>query len=167
MPSVGSLVLNFVTLAAGDGWNFRRLLELRGVDVRLGHEVTLASYTQEFEEAMDPAASLVDELRHGGRGLSDREYRTLLGCFGFSGEAADKRIGVLSGGKKTLMGIGGFAILCLLAYLLASLIIGILPGRKTSRTAAGFAPSLPAQRRRFVLAVGVAVHGSSGQGCFG
>lgn len=29
-------------------------------------------------------------------------------------------IGVLSGGKKTLMGIGGFAVLCLLAYLLAS-----------------------------------------------
>ncbi|HOP43975.1 MAG: hypothetical protein R2810_03355 [Flavobacteriales bacterium] len=29
-------------------------------------------------------------------------------------------IGVLSGGKKTLMGIGGFAVLCLVAYLMAS-----------------------------------------------
>ena len=29
-------------------------------------------------------------------------------------------IGVLSGGKKPLMGIGGFAVLCLVAYLMAS-----------------------------------------------
>jgi ATP-binding cassette subfamily F protein 3 len=43
---------------------------------------------------------LVDELKTCGSQKTDQELRTLLGCFLFSGDDADKKIRVLSGGEK-------------------------------------------------------------------
>ncbi len=39
-------------------------------------------------------------MRSCGAQMTDAELRTLLGCFLFSGDDADKKIKVLSGGEK-------------------------------------------------------------------
>ncbi len=72
---------------------------------KLGHRVTLAAYTQEFEQAMDPGNTAFEEVSKESRGATEVELRTLLGCFGFSSGAADKRIEVLSGGEKSRVAV--------------------------------------------------------------
>ena len=65
-----------------------------------GHKVVAGYQSQEFAETMDPADSCIETLKAMAPDAGEREARTLLGGFGFSGEAAEKRVGVLSGGEK-------------------------------------------------------------------
>ncbi|MDE3236772.1 MAG: ABC-F family ATP-binding cassette domain-containing protein [Bacteroidota bacterium] len=65
-----------------------------------GHNVEESFYAQHQLEALDLSNTILDEMRHCGSNKTDLELRSLLGCFLFSGEDADKRIRVLSGGEK-------------------------------------------------------------------
>ncbi|RYY40630.1 MAG: ABC transporter ATP-binding protein [Chitinophagaceae bacterium] len=65
-----------------------------------GHNVDEAFYAQHQMEALTGSNTLIDELKDAGSQKTEQELRTLLGCFLFSGDDADKKIKVLSGGEK-------------------------------------------------------------------
>lgn len=66
----------------------------------LGHKVVAGYQSQEFAETMDPVRTAFEVIKSVSADAGEREVRTLLGGFGFSGEAAEKRVSVLSGGEK-------------------------------------------------------------------
>ena len=65
-----------------------------------GHNVQESFYAQHQLEALDLGNSILDEMKNCGSQKTELELRTLLGCFLFSGDDADKKIKVLSGGEK-------------------------------------------------------------------
>lgn len=65
-----------------------------------GYNVKDAFYAQHQLEALDLNNTVLEEMQRCGSGKNDLELRTLLGCFLFSGDDADKKIKVLSGGEK-------------------------------------------------------------------
>jgi ATP-binding cassette subfamily F protein 3 len=65
-----------------------------------GHNVEESFYAQHQLEALNINNTILDEMKECGSQMTDLELRTLLGCFLFSGEDADKKIRVLSGGEK-------------------------------------------------------------------
>jgi ATP-binding cassette subfamily F protein 3 len=67
---------------------------------RTGHLVVPGYQSQETADTMDPEKSCLATLKSVAPDANDKEIRTLLGGFGFSGEAAEKRVGVLSGGER-------------------------------------------------------------------
>ncbi|MGH2427826.1 MAG: ABC-F family ATP-binding cassette domain-containing protein [Candidatus Limnocylindria bacterium] len=71
----------------------------------LGSNVRVAYFAQHQIEALDPAKTVLDELSDAAPRLSSSEVRRLLGAFLFSGDAVDKRVGVLSGGEQTRLAL--------------------------------------------------------------
>jgi len=65
-----------------------------------GHNVVQSFYAQHQLEALHLSNTILEEMMLAGSQKTELELRTLLGCFLFSGEDADKRIKVLSGGEK-------------------------------------------------------------------
>src|SRR4029079_10005433 len=65
-----------------------------------GHNIDAAFYAQHQLEALDINNTVIDEMKEAGSQKTELELRTLLGCFLFSGDDADKKIKVLSGGEK-------------------------------------------------------------------
>lgn len=65
-----------------------------------GHNVDESFYAQHQLESLNLNNTILDEMRGCGAQMTDAELRTLLGCFLFSGDDADKKIKVLSGGEK-------------------------------------------------------------------
>ncbi len=65
-----------------------------------GHNVHESFYAQHQLEALNVNHTILEEMLHCGSQKTELELRTLLGCFLFSGDDADKRIKVLSGGEK-------------------------------------------------------------------
>jgi ATP-binding cassette subfamily F protein 3 len=65
-----------------------------------GHNVDDAFYAQHQLEALNVNNTILEEMKDAGAKKTDLELRTLLGCFLFSGDDADKKIKVLSGGEK-------------------------------------------------------------------
>ncbi len=74
--------------------------------VTLGNNVEVAVVDQHQAEVLDPERSVLEEFRTA---LDDRHrtrnHRSMLGAFGFPGELADRRVGVLSGGERTRLGL--------------------------------------------------------------
>ncbi|MBM4148434.1 MAG: ABC-F family ATP-binding cassette domain-containing protein [Lentisphaerae bacterium] len=66
----------------------------------LGHKVVVGYQSQDFAETMDPSATVFEVVRAAAGNSSDQDVRSLLGGFGFSGYAVEKRVQVLSGGEK-------------------------------------------------------------------
>ena len=66
----------------------------------LGHRVQTGYQTQDFAESMPPDATAFDTVRSAAPDTSSQAVRTLLGSFGFSGDAVEKKVAVLSGGEK-------------------------------------------------------------------
>lgn len=66
----------------------------------LGHKVIVGYQSQEFADTMSPSSTVFNTVRSVASDLSDGEVRSLLGGFGFSGDAVDKQVSVLSGGEK-------------------------------------------------------------------
>lgn len=67
----------------------------------LGHNVVVGYQAQEFGELLPDGQSAYDVVRAAlPAGADGRSLMSLLGSFGFSGEAAEKCCGVLSGGEK-------------------------------------------------------------------
>jgi ATP-binding cassette, subfamily F, member 3 len=65
-----------------------------------GHNIDDAFYAQHQLEALNLNNTVLDEMKEAGSQKTELELRTLLGCFLFSGDDADKKIKVLSGGEK-------------------------------------------------------------------
>ncbi len=65
-----------------------------------GHNVEESFYAQHQLEALNINNTILDEMKECGSQMNDLELRGLLGCFLFSGDDADKKIKILSGGEK-------------------------------------------------------------------
>jgi ATP-binding cassette, subfamily F, member 3 len=65
-----------------------------------GHNIDPAFYAQHQLEALNLSHTIIDEMKQAGSQKTELELRSLLGCFLFSGDDADKKIKVLSGGEK-------------------------------------------------------------------
>jgi ATP-binding cassette subfamily F protein 3 len=65
-----------------------------------GHNVEESFYAQHQLEALTLNNTIIDEMKECGSQMTELELRSLLGCFLFSGEEADKKIKILSGGEK-------------------------------------------------------------------
>ena len=65
-----------------------------------GHRVAAGYQSQETADTMDRTRSVLDTLKAAAPDAAESELRNLLGGFGFSGEAVDKRVEVLSGGER-------------------------------------------------------------------
>ncbi|WP_433513137.1 ABC-F family ATP-binding cassette domain-containing protein [Nonomuraea sp. CA-143628] len=71
-----------------------------------GHGLRLGYFAQEHD-TLDPARTVRQNLLDAAPHLTDGEARRVLGAFLFSGDDADKRGGVLSGGEKTRLALAG------------------------------------------------------------
>jgi len=65
-----------------------------------GHNVEESFYAQHQLEALNLNNTILEEMMECGSKKNELELRSLLGCFLFSGDDADKKIKVLSGGEK-------------------------------------------------------------------
>jgi ATP-binding cassette subfamily F protein 3 len=65
-----------------------------------GHNVDESFYAQHQLEALNLNNTILDEMKECGSQMTELELRGLLGCFLFSGDDADKKIRILSGGEK-------------------------------------------------------------------
>jgi ATP-binding cassette subfamily F protein 3 len=75
--------------------------------VTVGANVEPAVFEQQQAEILDPSKTVVEEFRAGlGKILDGKNVRTLLGSFGFPGDAGDRRVAELSGGECTRLALG-------------------------------------------------------------
>jgi len=72
--------------------------------VEPGHGLRLGYYAQEHE-TLDTERTIIENMRTSAPELTDTDQRKVLGSFLFSGEDADKPVGVLSGGEKTRLAL--------------------------------------------------------------
>ncbi|MFU8780698.1 MAG: ABC-F family ATP-binding cassette domain-containing protein [Kiritimatiellia bacterium] len=67
----------------------------------LGHNIILGYQSQEFADTMNPVNSVFETVKQVAPAhMREQAIRGLLGGFGFSGDAIEKRVSVLSGGEK-------------------------------------------------------------------
>lgn len=67
----------------------------------LGHNVVLGYQSQEFTDTMSPVHSVLETVKQAAPSdMREQALRGLLGGFGFSGDAIEKKVSVLSGGEK-------------------------------------------------------------------
>ncbi len=66
----------------------------------IGHNVEPDYFAQDQYKALDPEASILDDLGSVASRASNTELRSILGCFLFSEDDVFKKIGVLSGGER-------------------------------------------------------------------
>ena len=77
------------------------VLDFEGGTRELGSNVRVAYFAQHQIEALNPANTVFEELNDAAPMLPTSEVRKLLGAFLFSGDAVEKKVGVLSGGEQT------------------------------------------------------------------
>lgn len=70
-----------------------------------GHQVQPAYFAQDQEKTLDPSRTVLAEVQSVNDRVSDRQARTILGHFLFSGDDVHKITGVLSGGEKSRVGL--------------------------------------------------------------
>lgn len=70
-------------------------------EIEYGWNAEAAFYAQHQLEALDLKNNLLDELGKVSAEYTERELRTTLGCFLFTGEDVFKKIKILSGGEKS------------------------------------------------------------------
>jgi len=71
-----------------------------GGERKWGHNVDESFYAQHQLEALNINNTVLEEMKGCGSQMTELELRGLLGCFLFSGDDADKKIKILSGGEK-------------------------------------------------------------------
>ena len=64
-----------------------------------GHNVVPGYQSQEFAEILDPDRTVLETVKTAAPDRSERELRSLLGGFFFSGDTVEKKVRVLSGGE--------------------------------------------------------------------
>ncbi len=74
--------------------------------VKLGANVDVAYFAQHQVDALDLNRTVEQEFRHKvGTQPKNRNLRTVLGSFGFPGDAVDRLVGDLSGGERTRLAL--------------------------------------------------------------
>lgn len=73
--------------------------------VALGHNVSLAWFSQENSENLDYSHTIWQEILPLAPQMSEKEKRTLLGAFLFSGDDIHKPVSILSGGEKSRLSL--------------------------------------------------------------
>jgi len=73
--------------------------------MHLGSGVMTGFYTQEVDQHLDPGLSLLEQLSAISPSSSEKELRSILGGFLFTGDDVFKRTGVLSGGEKSRLAL--------------------------------------------------------------
>jgi ATP-binding cassette subfamily F protein 3 len=81
------------------------VLPVEGGTRELGSNVRVAYFAQHQIEALNPTNTVFDELTEAAPTLSSSGVRHMLGAFMFSGDAINKRVGVLSGGEQTRLAL--------------------------------------------------------------
>ena len=81
------------------------VLEPDSGDRDLGSNVRVAYFAQHQIEALDPANTVFTELNDAAPMMATSEVRKLLGAFLFTGDAVNKKVGVLSGGEQTRLAL--------------------------------------------------------------
>ncbi len=72
----------------------------------IGANVDVAYFAQHQVEALDLERTALQEIQAAaGLAQRDRNLRTVLGSFGLSGDAADQKVGALSGGEQTRLAL--------------------------------------------------------------
>ncbi len=67
----------------------------------LGHNVKVGYFAQNQASLLDPELTVFQTVDEVAKGEIRTQIKNILGAFMFSGEAIDKKVGVLSGGEKT------------------------------------------------------------------
>ncbi|WP_419863823.1 ABC-F family ATP-binding cassette domain-containing protein [Candidatus Poriferisodalis sp.] len=75
-------------------------------ELHRGRNVDMATFAQHLAEVMDPRRSVVEEFTASVGDQPGRNVRTMLGGFGFPGDAADRKVADLSGGERTRLALG-------------------------------------------------------------
>lgn len=79
--------------------------------VKTGANVLPGYYSQEVDLAMDPSRTVLQQLSDVSPERSERELRSFLGGFLFTGDDAEKPTGVLSGGEKSRVALARVMLL--------------------------------------------------------
>jgi ATP-binding cassette, subfamily F, member 3 len=83
--------------------------EISGGEIIFGHNIKIGYYAQHQADRLDGNDTVFETIDNKATGDMRTRVRNLLGAFLFSGEAADKKVKVLSGGEKSRL-----ALCCLL-----------------------------------------------------
>ncbi|MCK4504926.1 MAG: ABC-F family ATP-binding cassette domain-containing protein [Candidatus Aegiribacteria sp.] len=70
-----------------------------------GSRVSTGFYTQEIDQGLNPDLNLVEQLSAISPSSSEKELRSILGGFLFTGDDAFKKTGILSGGEKSRLAL--------------------------------------------------------------
>lgn len=70
-------------------------------EVKGGASVQMGYFSQNSLDVLDPALTVLETVTAALPHMNDSQVRTLLGCFLFSGDDADKKVTVLSGGERS------------------------------------------------------------------
>jgi ATP-binding cassette subfamily F protein 3 len=73
--------------------------------VELGHNVKITYFAQDQAERLDKTKTIYETVDDVASGDVRKDLRSILGAFLFSGEDADKKVGVLSGGERTRLAL--------------------------------------------------------------
>ena len=80
-------------------------LEKSGGELTIGHNVDIGYYAQNQAEELDGELTVFETLDEVAVGDIRKRLRSILGSFLFSGEDADKKVKVLSGGEKARLAL--------------------------------------------------------------
>lgn len=67
----------------------------------LGHNVKVGYFAQNQASLLDPTLTVFQTVDEVAEGDIRTQLKNILGCFMFSGDDIDKKVGVLSGGERT------------------------------------------------------------------
>jgi ATP-binding cassette subfamily F protein 3 len=81
------------------------LIPLDGGERKLGHNVRMGYFAQDHAEMLTTTRTLLDEMLSVATAETAPHVRALLGAFLFSGDAVEKRVGVLSGGERSRLAL--------------------------------------------------------------
>lgn len=68
--------------------------------LKLGHNVVAEYFAQDQYKVLDGGARMLDDIGRAAPKVPEKDLRSLLGCFLFSGDDVFKPLGVLSGGER-------------------------------------------------------------------
>ena len=79
-------------------------IEFKG-EINLGHQVMIGYFAQDEAQKLNPNISVFDTIDEVAVGEIRKKIRQILGSFLFSGDDAEKKVQVLSGGEKTRLSL--------------------------------------------------------------
>jgi ATP-binding cassette subfamily F protein 3 len=68
--------------------------------LKLGHNVVAEYFAQDQYKVLDPTVRMLEDMGRAAPKVAEKDLRSLLGCFLFSGDDVFKTLGVLSGGER-------------------------------------------------------------------